>query len=102
MLSSRGKRFRTYPAQGSIKRIVKRCSGFVRGDLASHGLRHSCTTYLAKAGRPEHQIQQWPGHVSALNTKRYMGRILPDVGDALKKPPVLQLNQVDYVAPGKA
>ena len=95
----------TYTAPGLsdlIKRIVKRCGGFVRGDLASHGLRHSCATYLAKAGKTEHQIQQWLGHTSGKNAKRYMGRMLPDVGNALKKPPAFQLNQVDYVPAGKA
>lgn len=65
----------------------------MRQDWASHGLRHSCATYLAKAGKTEHQIQQWLGHTSARNAKRYMGRILPDVGDALRKQPLLELDQ---------
>lgn len=89
------RRGETYSAPGLsdlLKRIIRRCDGFVRQDRASHGLRHSCATYLAKAGKTEHQIQQWLGHTSARNAKRYMGRILPDVGDALRKPPTL--NQV--------
>ena len=90
------RRGETYSAPGLsdlLKRIIRRCDGFVRQDRASHGLRHSCATYLAKAGKTEHQIQQWLGHTSARNAKRYMGRILPDVGDALRKPPPLNLNQ---------
>ena len=86
----------TYSAPGLsdlLKRIIRRCDGFVRQDRASHGLRHSCATYLAKAGKTEHQIQQWLGHTSAQNAKRYMGRILPDVGDALRKPPTLEMDQ---------
>ena len=86
----------TYSAPGLsdlLKRIIRRCDGFVRQDRASHGLRHSCATYLAKAGKTEHQIQQWLGHTSARNAKRYMGRILPDVGDALRKPPPLNPDQ---------
>ena len=95
----------TYSAPGLsdlLKRITRRCDGFVRQDRASHGLRHSCATYLAKAGKTEHQIQQWLGHTSARNAKRYMGRILPDVGDALRKPPALELDQSVYVPPGVA
>lgn len=78
----------TYTAPGLsdlIKRLVKRCEGFIRQDLSSHGLRHSCATYLAKAGKTEHQIQQWLGHTSGKNTKRYMGQILPDIGSALSR-----------------
>ncbi|MEM6452175.1 MAG: site-specific integrase [Cyanobacteria bacterium P01_D01_bin.105] len=95
----------TYSAPGLsdlLKRIIRRCDGFVRQDRASHGLRHSCATYLAKAGKTEHQIQQWLGHTSSRNAKRYMGRILPDVGDALRKPPTLNLDQSVYVPPGVA
>ena len=87
------RRGETYSAPGLsdlLKRIIRRCDGFVRQDRASHGLRHSCATYLAKAGKTEHQIQQWLGHTSARNAKRYMDRILPDVGDALKKSPAIE------------
>ena len=51
------RRGETYSAPGLsdlLKRVVKRCDGFVRQDRASHGLRHSCATYLAKAGKTEH------------------------------------------------
>ena len=78
----------TYTAPGLsdlIKRLVRRCDGLVRQDRSSHGLRHSCATYLAKSGKTEHQIQQWLGHTSSKNTKRYMGQILPDIGGALSR-----------------
>jgi integrase len=37
-----------------------------------HDLRHSFASALAKAGRPERQIQEWCGHSSPTVTRRYM------------------------------
>ncbi len=48
-----------------------------------HDLRHSFASALAKAGRPERQIQEWCGHSSPLVTRRYMRSFAPEQADDL-------------------
>jgi integrase len=43
-----------------------------------HDLRHSFASALAKAGRPERQIQEWCGHSSPSVTRRYMRSFAPE------------------------
>jgi integrase len=43
-----------------------------------HDLRHSFASALAKAGRPERQIQEWCGHSSPAVTRRYMRSFAPE------------------------
>jgi integrase len=43
-----------------------------------HDLRHSFASALAKAGRPERQIQEWCGHSSPTVTRRYMRSFAPE------------------------
>jgi integrase len=37
-----------------------------------HDLRHTFASELARAGRPERQIQEWCGHASPAVTRRYL------------------------------
>jgi integrase len=48
-----------------------------------HDLRHSFASALAKAGRPERQIQEWCGHSSPLGTRRYMRSFAPEDSEDL-------------------
>jgi integrase len=43
-----------------------------------HDLRHSFASALAKAGRPERQIQEWCGHSSPSVTRKYMRSFAPE------------------------
>jgi integrase len=43
-----------------------------------HDLRHSFASALARAGRPERQIQEWCGHRSPTITRRYMRSFAPE------------------------
>jgi integrase len=43
-----------------------------------HDLRHSFASALAKAGRPERQIQEWCGHSSPSVTRKYTRSFAPE------------------------
>jgi site-specific recombinase XerD len=63
-------------ASRTLRRLADRAS--IEKRVHPHGLRHSCTAWLAEAGTPIHVVRDALGHTNLATTNRYLSVVAPE------------------------